>query len=244
MKKLACLVSSIVGSLTVSLHAGPAPASDYKSAATSPPPPLYGTGFYMGLDLGANVYQDRGGTRTFSNDFGDTLEFRPKNEVGFFGGIKAGYVFGTGVFRPTVEGDFFYNGFPGGADFRLTTADGEVTTASTNRNVNTGAMMSNFIMRFAFDRFQPYVGAGVGIYFAGTPGTTIDLGNGEFSTTSGREHNDLAWDVVAGADYYFTPKMSSFIEYHYLDYTSSQIDTNQSRNLGQQLVGAGLRFHF
>src|SRR5216117_4282349 len=30
-------------------------------------------------------------------------------DVGFFGGIKLGYVFGTGVFRPTVEGDFFYN---------------------------------------------------------------------------------------------------------------------------------------
>src|SRR5262245_43030607 len=201
MKKLACLVSLTVGSLVVSIQAGPAPASDSESASTSPPPPRYGTRVYMGLDLGANVYQDRGGTRTFSNEFGDTLEFRPKNDVGFFGGIKAGYVFGTGVFRPTIEGDFFYNGFPGGADFRLTTADGAVTTASTNRNVNTGAMMSNFIMRFAFDRFQPYVGAGVGIYFAGTPGTTVDLGNGEFANTSGQEHNDLAWDVVAGADY-------------------------------------------
>ena len=39
----------------------------------------------------------------------------PKNDVGFFGGIKLGYVFGTGVVRPTVEGDFFYNGFRGGA---------------------------------------------------------------------------------------------------------------------------------
>jgi hypothetical protein len=31
----------------------------------------------------------------------------PKNDLGFFGGIKLGYVFGTGVVRPTVEGDFF-----------------------------------------------------------------------------------------------------------------------------------------
>ena len=38
--------------------------------------------------------------------------------------------------------------------------------------------------------------------------------------------------------------MSTFIEYHYLDYTSSQIDTRQNRNLGQSLVGAGMRFHF
>ena len=48
----------------------------------------------------------------------DSLD--PKHDVGFFGGIKLGYVFGTGVVRPTVEGDFFYNGFrPGGADLTL-----------------------------------------------------------------------------------------------------------------------------
>jgi hypothetical protein len=29
---------------------------------------------------------------------------------------KLGYVFRKGIFRPTVEGDFFYNGFRGGAD--------------------------------------------------------------------------------------------------------------------------------
>ena len=63
--------------------------------------------------------------RTFSDDnpnspfFEDTLTVSPKNDVGFFGGIKLGYVFGTGVFRPTLEGDFFYNGFRGGADFAL-----------------------------------------------------------------------------------------------------------------------------
>ena len=40
------------------------------------------------------------------------------------------------------------------------------------------------------------------------------------------------------------PKFSTFIEYKFLDYTSTQINTNQSRNLGQQLVGAGVRMHF
>ena len=94
---------------------------------------MYGLGFYGAIDAGANVYQDRGGTRTFTvttalsdptdRDFGDTLEVNPKNDVGFFGGIKLGYVFGTGVVRPTVEGDFFYNGFRGGADFTLKDID-------------------------------------------------------------------------------------------------------------------------
>ena len=39
--------------------------------------------------------------------------------------------------------------------------------------------------------------------------------------------------------------MSTFIEYHYLEYTGSQFENSDSdRNLGQQLVGAGMRFHF
>ncbi len=50
--------------------------------------------------------------------------------------------------------------------------------------------------------------------------------------------------MVAGSDYFFTPNMSAFIEYKFLDYTSTQINTNKDRNLGQQLLGAGVRFFF
>src|SRR5256885_17120100 len=108
--------------------------------------------------MGANVYQNRGGDRFFENEFGDTLTISPKNDVGFFGGIKLGYVFGTGVFRPTIEGDFFYNGFTGGADFTLRGSFGDVLRQShLNTWINTRAFMDNFIARFAFGRVQPYV---------------------------------------------------------------------------------------
>jgi hypothetical protein len=118
------LVSS-TGVLAASLRAGP--AVEYKQVAP-PPPPLYGVGLYGAIDMGANVYQNRGDDRTFTDDnpnspfFGSTLDVDPKNDVGFFGGIKLGYVFGTGWIRPTLEGDFFYNGFRGGADFTLNEA--------------------------------------------------------------------------------------------------------------------------
>jgi opacity protein-like surface antigen len=244
MKNLAFLAAIVAVFLSVSAQAGEAVVTDSKSVAPAPPPPeVFGTGFYMGLDLGANVWQDRGDTRVFNNEFGDTLTIDPNNDVGFYGGLKAGYVFGTGVFRPTIEADLFYNGWQTGADSTLV-VDGVTTRRSSSGNINTGAFMSNFIGRFAFGRFQPYIGAGVGVYYAATPGFTVTTDVGTFNTTGSRTHADLAWDIVAGADYYFTPKMSTFIEYHYLDYTSSQTQTNESRNLGQQLVGAGLRFHF
>src|SRR5213594_4865704 len=251
MKKSLLLTAIVVGFLTASLQAGP--AVEYKQVAPPPPPELYGLGFYGAIDMGANVYQNRGGDRTFTDDrvgtedFGDTLTVSPKNDVGFFGGIKLGYVFGTGVFRPTLEGDFFYNGFRGGADFTLRDSFGNVLAQRDATTwINTGAFMGNFILRFAFGRFQPYAGAGVGIYYAESAGAEVVdpvTGRVPVNTGGGRSHADLAWQVVAGSDYYWTPKFSTFIEYHFLNYTSTQIDTREDRDLRQHLVGAGVRLH-
>jgi opacity protein-like surface antigen len=253
MKKLFLLTAIGVGFLTASLQAGEAVA--YKQVAP-PPPELYGLGFYGAIDMGANIYQNRGGDRTFTDDmpgtedFGDTLAVSPKNDVGFFGGAKLGYVFGTGVVRPTVEGDFFYNGFRGGANFTLRDSFGDVLAQRNATTwINTGAFMFNFILRFApgNQRFQPYAGAGVGIYYAESAGTQVRnpvTGNVPINTGGGASHADLAWQIIAGSDYYWTPKFSTFIEYKFLNYTSTQINTRDDRDLRQQLLGAGVRLHF
>jgi len=252
MKKSYALTTLLVGLLTIPLQAG---QEVYKQVAP-PPPPMYGLGFYGAIDAGANIYQNRGGTRTFTDDnpnspfFGDSLEVNPKNDVGFFGGVKLGYVFGHGVVRPTVEGDFFYNGFRGGANFTLRDIDGDVLgQRNVNTWINTGAFMFNFILRFApgNQRFQPYAGAGVGVYYAESAGVEVVdpvTGRVPVNTGGGASHADLAWQIIAGSDYYFNPKMSAFIEYKFLEYTSTQINTRDNRVLGQQLLGAGVRFHF
>src|SRR5436189_4947803 len=217
MKKLSLLSTAIlIGLLAAPLQAG---TEVYKQVAPPPPAPeLYGLGFYGAIDAGANVYQNRGGDRTFSGenirdrfdpDFDDTLAISPKNDVGFFGGIKLGYVFGTGVFRPTVEGDLFYNGFRGGADATVRFPDGDIfRQTSTTTFINTGAFMGNFIGRFAFGKFQPYAGGGVGVYYAESAGLDFSGPNGSFSTGGGKNHADFAWQIIAGADYYWPPKLS------------------------------------
>jgi len=252
MKKFLILPLLLLGFATASVQAG---QEVYKQVAP-PPPPMYGLGFYGAIDAGANIYQNRGDTRTFTDNnpnspfFGDSLEVDPKNDVGFFGGVKLGYVFGTGVVRPTVEGDFFYNGFRGGANFTLRDSfDNVVAQRNVTTWINTGAFMANFILRFApgNQRFQPYVGAGVGIYYAESAGNEVVdpvTGRVPINTGGGRSHADLAWQIIAGSDYYWTPKFSTFIEYKFLQYTSTQIDTNQDRELNQQLLGAGVRLHF
>src|SRR5258707_6628682 len=219
MKKLSLLsTAALIGLLTAPLQAG---TEVYKQVAP-PPPELYGLGFYGAIDAGANVFQNRGDDRTFSDngirdrfdpDFDDTLTVSPKNDVGFFGGIKLGYVFGTGVFRPTIEGDFFYNGFRGGADFTLRDQFGNtIAQRDATTWINSGAFMANFIGRFAFGRFQPYVGAGVGVYYAESAGATFTGPHGEFSNGGGRNPTDLAGQIIAGPDYYWAPKFSTFLE--------------------------------
>jgi predicted porin len=86
--------------------------------------------------------------------------------------------------------------------------------------------------------------AGVGIYFAESAGAEFQGPRGTFNTGGGASHADLAWQIIAGSDYYWTPKFSTFIEYKFLNYTSTQIDTRQDRDLKQQLLGAGVRLHF
>jgi opacity protein-like surface antigen len=280
--KRTLFVPVLLGFAIGSLQAGP--AVEYKQVAP-PPPPLYGVGFYGAIDGGANVFQNLGDTRTFDESFtafGTRLDLdlkvEPNNEVGAFGGIKLGYVFGTGVVRPTIEGDFFYNGFRPGWDATLNTVVTPcpgcqpVTDSrhgSVNTWINSGAFLANFILRFApgNQRFQPYVGAGVGGYYAQSEGLNVQVEgvNHRFSREFLRENvgtdafADLAWQVVAGSDYYWTPKFSTFIEYHFLDYTSDtllavreegkrqqirEVKKEFDLDLKQHLVGVGLRFHF
>jgi opacity protein-like surface antigen len=278
MKKFSILASLLLGFVTASVQAG---EEVYKQVAPPPPPPLYGLGFYGAIDAGANVYQNIDIlNRTFADDdpnsflFGSSVELNQKHDVGFFGGLKLGYVFGTGLVRPTVEGDFFYNGFNFGANVagtvKVPAFDFERQfSASGSSWINTGAFMANFILRFApgNQRFQPYVGAGVGAYYVSYPQIVNRIANVareqfDLETNFGTGHVDLAWQVVAGADYYWTPKFSTFIEYHYLDYTTtfaSSVVNERIRpvreagvnvghfsagDLGQHLVGLGVRFHF
>jgi opacity protein-like surface antigen len=252
MKKVYLSTAVLIGFFAASLQAG---TEVYKQVAP-PPPPMYGLGFYGAIDAGANVFQNRGDNKTFTQDdpnrpfFGDSLEVNPKNDVGFFGGLKLGYVFGSGVVRPTIEGDFFYNGFRGGANFTLRDPfDNVIAQRNATTWINTGAFLVNFILRFApgNQRFQPYFGAGVGGYYAEAAGVeVVDPATGRvpINTGGGANHADLAFDVVAGADYFFNPQWSAFIEYKYLNYQSTQLDTRENRALGQQLVGAGVRFFF
>src|SRR5262249_8491814 len=147
------------------------------------PPCNFGTGWYFAIDGGANVYQsfDNNFSRAF--DEGEVISLNIDHNVGGYGGIKFGYVFGNGMVRPTVEEDMFYNGIPTSAHLKL---DGTEVAHSSNL-INSGAFMTNFILRFGTGKFQPYIGGGVGAYYAEASGAdvTVNRSGRTFSTGGG-----------------------------------------------------------
>jgi opacity protein-like surface antigen len=203
-----------------------------------PPSEIFGTGWYGAIELGANIYQDRGDVRNFTNLAGNTLRLDPNNDTGFFGGIKIGYVFGTGSTRFALEEDMFYNGWDTGVDSTLVVG-GVTTMSTTSLRINTGAFMTNGLVKFGNGKFQPYIGFGIGAYYGESAGGNF----GPFNVGGGKSHADFAWQAIAGADYYVNRTNSIFVEYKFLEYTGES-DWGKSRVLGQHLLGAGWRFHF
>jgi hypothetical protein len=58
MKKILSLISVVAALFTAaSLHAGPAVVESKNVVQQQPLPEIFGTGFYMALDAGANVQQ-------------------------------------------------------------------------------------------------------------------------------------------------------------------------------------------
>src|SRR6478609_9218189 len=91
MTKISRLTLTALTLFSCSAFAG---SPDFKQVAPAPPPCDYGTGFYLAIEGGANVYQSFDGSRSKTFGNGDVLEANLDHNVGGYGGIKLGYVFG------------------------------------------------------------------------------------------------------------------------------------------------------
>ena len=249
MKKLLILAAASAA-LTGSIMAGPSTPEGKMSAPVIEV--LYGTGWYGAIQAGANVYQDAGGGkqhttrngRTVGGNVGDgvtgrrgnTISLDPQEDVGFFAGLKLGYVFGTGFVRPAFEADIFYNGIDQNIDIKV---NGDAK-GSVDGRIDSIAFMGNALLRFNYEKFQPYIGFGLGYWVAEANDVTVTIKNQSRSNLSTTSQGDVAWQLIAGADYYFNPKFSTFLEYKFLNYENAVLDNA----IRQQLIGAGVRFHF
>ena len=208
---------------------------------TQPDTSCFGPAWYMGVQAGVNAYQDFGGTRRFDLGGGDELALEPRESMGFVGGLKLGYVFGSGAVRPAVELDAFYNGVKADLDARL---NGEELDFNSEADLNSGVFLANFLLRFGCSAFQPYLGAGLGGYYSDISDVETTIGGSTFDDgAEGDNNSGFAWQVIGGADYYFNEKFSAFLEYKFLNYEDPDIIAVEDR-ISQHLVVLGARWHF
>ncbi|MBS0659327.1 MAG: porin [Verrucomicrobia bacterium] len=232
---LACLLPAASG-----LQAG-TETYDSKSVTRPPETEIFGTGPYISLQAGVNAFQEYGRSRHYQLAEGD-FAIRRDSRVGGFGGLKAGYVFGTGLIRPTVEADLFYNGFRTRYREKL---NGN-TIARFNEDVNSGAFMANFILKIAppsWPRLQPYAGVGVGAWVMGDNEVTWTGPTPSFPIRRQGKDSGFAWQVIGGGDYYLNRRWSVYGEYKFLNYEDAA-PVGPQRAIRQHLAGVGVRFHF
>jgi opacity protein-like surface antigen len=232
MKRNIILSALSAAALTASSFAGD---KNIVTPAAPPPPQVYGTGFYVGIQAGINAFQDLN-SRRFSFAGNDVL-IEPQDNIGFAGGLKLGYVFGTSTVRPAIEADLYYNGFEVDVNSKV---NGNTRDFRASADYHSGAFLGNFVLRFAFDRFQPYVGAGIGGWVSDVDDVRVTVRN-RTRQVDGGNNSGLAWQIIGGADYYFTEKFSAFAEYKYLNYEDGNFNGDV---LDQHIVVLGLRIHF
>lgn len=204
-----------------------------------PAPPVYGVGPYFALQGGINAWQNYEGTERFR--LGDaTYSIEREEKVGGFGGIKFGYVFGEGAVRSALELDAFYNGIDSDIEFRRN----GTRIANLSQRYDTGAFLANYLLRFDLGAFQPYLGAGAGLWTGQAEDVRFSVpGVGSTRLADSDWETGFAWQVLAGSDFFFSESFSVFLEYKWLNYQNTEFIGADDR-VGQHLVGAGLRFFF
>lgn len=238
MKHLLLSTVAVALATATSGFAGPYAAQSTKSyAAPQPQGTVYGTGLYIAIQAGINAHQEYRGLEDQRID-DIRFSFEPESKIGGIVGGKIGYVFGTASIRPAVEIDAFYNGWKAETEF-----SGGGVTGTSETDVHSGAALVNFLVRFDFGRFQPYIGAGLGFYTTGVDKVDINVDGTEVDVDSDETSSGFSWQLVAGSDYYFNEKLSAFLEYKYLNYESDGDVFGEDR-IDQHIIALGLRLHF
>ena len=136
-----------------------------------------------------------------------------------------------------VETEFFYTN-PHIKQQDITFSGGGVPPTTANfagAHVRVATWAVNWILRYPGERFQPYIGAGPGIFWGRMSG--VDLGTG--SDTS------LGLNALAGARFFLTERVALFGEYKYNRVTFDFGGTASLHTLYQpQSFVGGFSLHF
>jgi len=194
--------------------------------------------WYVAGQLGANVPNRLTETKGTGSLAGSTYTSQ-NMQVSLAYGAKVGYFFERAKWlgieteaynsTPNIKPQAVGVSQPGGTAYP--------TSAGQNLRVTTWA--TNLIARYPGETFQPYVGAGVGVFFANMSNS---MGSAASNWTPGL-------NALAGMRAFLTEKVALFGEYKY-NYADFQFDNvfNQKRGISARysanIIVGGLSYHF
>ena len=165
-------------------------------------------------------------------------------DVGFDTGFEIGGVVGYDMGFVRVEGEIGYR--RAGVDLEGITG----LAADTAFDLSSLSFMANGLFSYDTDFFEVYAGGGLGYarHTRSASGTTT------FADSA--SDGGFAWQIVVGADYFFSEEVSVGIKYRYgqtqgmnetFDFTAGSAPTGAvtaDGNIASNSIMATLRFHF
>ena len=197
------------------------------AADTAPPIPMAGealAGWYLRGDIGYNIWDD---PEVDWDDSAAGVGFDDEDlDETFSVGVGAGYRYNE-WFRADVTLGY---DFP--ADFEGTSpcppvACGAPTVNRESAEISAWTALANAYVDLGnYDGFSFYVGAGAGAALVMVDDiVTEDSSTGTFTSIDGDEEWNLAWALMAGMAYGFTPRMTFDLGYRYLNLGEVSGDT-------------------
>lgn len=221
--------------------------------------------FYIGAFGGANIFQGGNRLDPSPETYGPSkTRFQQNGSIGWAAGIKAGYVWYTGLgLEPAFEIESFYGSVPyrgangskkitprsrewlakNGVEFP-DILDGSELDANTAGHITSIHVMGNLILRAQMGRFRPYVGLGGGVAKVEQHGLWMKLDRGRKTIVLPKEGELVpAVQGIAGVEYLLGEKQNwgIFAEYKPLAHINQQ---NFANLYIQHLIVMGLKYYF
>ncbi|MEP5622845.1 MAG: outer membrane protein, partial [Hyphomicrobiales bacterium] len=170
-------------------------------------------GFYLRGDIGYKIYSDPSGSFQGSSTVADLRYERESMDNAWMFGVGVGYQFNR-YFRGDLTLDYETKATAKGYA-ACGTCTGSFSEEKTDVDVWT-VMVNAYYDIGTWNRFTPYVGAGIGAAYVNSSNTVSINPGGTTSTYSDSNGQwNFAWALMAGAEYEFTPNWSLDAGYRY-----------------------------
>jgi opacity protein-like surface antigen len=181
------------------------------------------TGWNAAIFGGANLFQTTTASDTVNlvGPGPSSVGLDGSSRVDGAGGLKFGYVWSfdeepIDQFQHETGGMRLSGGMEVEAFWVGNTYKGNNTGGPVSINMDAAVFMLNPTLRAQFGNWRPYIGGGIGVTYI----SASDYSGPSATTQSEDDTTALAYQGIAGVDYFISPEWSVFTEFKYLVFSN------------------------